>query len=51
MKMFLGMKILWTFKGSSQKGSFLCILGVVSKGQGTELVIFFWVVNQKKELC
>ena len=27
MKMFWGMKILWTFKGSSQKGSFLCILG------------------------
>ena len=45
MNIFWGMKILWICLGVITKGVISMHFRVVSKGQGTELGIFFWVSN------
>ena len=45
MSIFWGMKILWIFLGVITKGVISMHFRVVSKGQGTELGIFFGYVK------
>ena len=45
MNIFGGMKILWIFLGVITKGVISMHFRVVSKGQGTELGIFFGFVK------
>ena len=45
INIFWGMKILWIFLGVTTKGVISMHFRVISKGQGTELGIFFGFVK------